>query len=82
MEKIKTWEAHSDYIRNILIHPSEPYILSSSDDASIKMWDFEKNFVLVRTFEGHLHYVMMLNFNPRDSNIFASASIDKTIKVK
>ncbi|EGR29436.1 hypothetical protein IMG5_155860 [Ichthyophthirius multifiliis] len=81
IEKIKTWEAHSDYIRNILVHPNEPYILSSSDDASIKMWDFENNFTLVRTFEGHQHYVMMLNFNPRDSNIFASASIDKSIKV-
>lgn len=45
------------------------------------MWDFEKNFTLVRSFEGHIHYVMMLIFNPRDSNIFASASIDKTIKV-
>ena len=45
------------------------------------MWDFEKNFSLVRTFEGHVHYVMMLNFNPRDANVFASASIDKTIKV-
>ncbi|EGR29953.1 hypothetical protein IMG5_145440 [Ichthyophthirius multifiliis] len=81
MEKIKQWEAHSDYIRYILIHPSEPYILSSSDDANIKMWDFEKNFTLVRSFEGHIHYVMMLIFNPRDSNIFASASIDKTIKI-
>ncbi|KAL4488970.1 hypothetical protein ABPG72_005757 [Tetrahymena utriculariae] len=81
MEKIKSWEAHSDYIRTIEVHPSEPYILTSSDDATIKMWDFEKGFSLARTFEGHTHYVMKMCFNPRDTNLFASASLDKTIKV-
>ena len=33
------------------------------------------------TFEGHSHYVMMVAFNPRDTNTFASASLDRTIKV-
>jgi coatomer subunit beta' len=55
--------------------------LTSSDDATIKMWDFEKGFSLARVFEGHSHYVMKVCFNPRDTNIFASASLDKTIKV-
>jgi coatomer subunit beta' len=32
-------------------------------------------------FEGHEHYVMSLAFNPKDTNTFASASLDKTIKV-
>ncbi|RYY70415.1 hypothetical protein EON63_22640 [archaeon] len=30
---------------------------------------------------GHSHYVMMVRINPRDSNTFCSASLDKTIKV-
>jgi len=63
------------------VHPSEPFFLTSSDDATIKMWDFEKGFSLARVFEGHSHYVMKVCFNPRDTNIFASASLDKTIKV-
>jgi len=33
-------------------------------------------------FEGHGHYVMMVKINPRDTNTFASASLDKTIKVR
>ena len=33
------------------------------------------------TFEGHSHYVMMVAFNPKDTNTFASASLDRTIKV-
>lgn len=33
------------------------------------------------TFEGHFHYVMCVAFNPKDSNTFASASLDRTIKI-
>lgn len=32
-------------------------------------------------FEGHSHYVMGIALNPKDSNTFASVSLDKTIKV-
>jgi coatomer subunit beta' len=32
-------------------------------------------------FEGHSHYVMQAVFNPKDTNTFASASLDRTIKV-
>ena len=34
--------AHSDYIRSIDVHPTLPYIISSSDDMSVKLWDWEK----------------------------------------
>ena len=46
MEKIKTFEAHNDYIRCIHVHPSQPYIISSSDDSvsreQIMLNSFEK----------------------------------------
>ena len=32
-------------------------------------------------FEGHNHYVMQITINPKDTNTFASASLDRTIKV-
>lgn len=81
MEKVKEWEAHTDYIRFIEVHPNRPYVLSSSDDMSIKLWDWESNWDLLRVFEGHVHYVMMVKINPRDTNTFASASLDRTIRV-
>ena len=34
-----------------------------------------------QVFEGHTHYVMQVAINPKDNNQFASASLDKTIKV-
>ena len=82
MEKIKEIkEAHSDYIRCIEIHPSRPFMLSSSDDMLIKLWDWENGWQCTQVFEGHAHYVMQVCFNPKDPNTFASASLDRTVKI-
>jgi WD40 repeat protein len=79
-------EAHTDYIRCLEVHPTQPYVLSSSDDLQIKLWDWEKvgadgAWTCTQVFEGHAHYVMMVKFNPKDTNTFASGSLDRTIKV-
>jgi coatomer subunit beta' len=68
-------------IRCVAVHPTLPYVLSSSDDMLIKLWDWEKGWVCTQIFEGHSHYVMQVTFNPKDTNTFASASLDRTIKV-
>lgn len=44
MEKVKEFQAHADFIRAIIVHPTEPYIISSSDEAKIKVWNFDNNF--------------------------------------
>ncbi|KAG5461322.1 MAG: WD40-repeat-containing domain protein, partial [Olpidium bornovanus] len=43
-EKVNSFEAHTDYIRCIAVHPTQPYILSSADDMTIKLWDWDKGF--------------------------------------
>ncbi|KAK9690339.1 hypothetical protein RND81_09G121000 [Saponaria officinalis] len=80
-EKVKEFKAHEDYMRNVVVHPKQSYILSSSDDHQIKLWNWENDWSCVRTFEGHSHYVMQLAFNPKDDNIFASVSLDGCAKV-
>lgn len=82
MDKVKSIEAHTDYIRCVAVHPTLPYVLSSSDDMLIKLWDWEKGWICTQIFEGHSHYVMQVTFNPKDTNTFASASLDRTIKVE
>ena len=82
MDKVKVFEAHTDYIRCVAVHPTLPYVLSSSDDMLIKLWDWEKGWICTQIFEGHSHYVMQVTFNPKDTNTFASASLDRTIKVE
>lgn len=53
----------------------------SADDMLIKLWDWEKKWQCTQVFEGHTHYVMQIVINPKDNNQFASASLDRTIKV-
>eukprot|EP01025_Chloroclados_australasicus_P014962 TRINITY_DN17088_c0_g2_i2.p1 TRINITY_DN17088_c0_g2~~TRINITY_DN17088_c0_g2_i2.p1 ORF type:complete len:950 (-),score=124.80 TRINITY_DN17088_c0_g2_i2:478-2916(-) len=81
MDKVKAWEAHGDYIRSVAVHPHLSYLLTSSDDMLIKMWDWDKSWTCAQVFEGHSHYVMQVTWNPKDTNTFASASLDRTVKV-
>ncbi|KAL4807153.1 coatomer WD associated region-domain-containing protein [Aspergillus unguis] len=80
-EKIASFEAHPDYIRAIAVHPTQPFVLTASDDMTIKLWDWEKGWKCVQVYEGHSHYVMGLSINPKDTNTFASACLDRTVKI-
>lgn len=51
------------------------------DDMLIKLWNWEKQWSCQQVFEGHTHYVMQIVINPKDNNTFASASLDRTLKV-
>lgn len=44
---------------------------------TIKLWDWERGWKCVQVFEGHAHYVMGLAINPKDTNTFASACLDR-----
>lgn len=81
LERVHMFEAHADYIRSIVVHPTQPYILTSSDDMLIKLWDWDRKWSCSQVFEGHTHYVMQIVINPKDNNQFASASLDRTVKV-
>ncbi|XP_068173857.1 coatomer subunit beta'-like [Antennarius striatus] len=75
------FEAHVDYIRCLAVHPTAPYVLSCSDDMLVKLWDWDRKWACTQVFEGHTHYVMQIIINPKDNNQFASASLDRTVKV-
>ncbi|XP_023762379.1 coatomer subunit beta'-2 isoform X1 [Lactuca sativa] len=81
MENVGELKAHTDFIRSVVVHPSLPCILSASDDKLIKLWNWENGWECTKTFQGHEHYVMQVAFTPKDSSVFASVSLDCTIKV-
>lgn len=89
--QVKEWKAHDDFIRGIDVNETYPYILTCGDDMLVKMWDWDKDFELVRVlsfdtfiqeqrFEGHSYYIMSVRFNPKDSSSFATVSLDRSIK--
>lgn len=41
-EKLKTISGeHADFIRNLVVHPTLPYVLSCGDDDKILMFDWD-----------------------------------------
>ncbi|CAE7224546.1 unnamed protein product [Rhizoctonia solani] len=80
-EKVAAFEAHPDYIRCLSVHPVASLVLTGSDDMTIKAWDWDKGWKCVQLYEGHTHYIMNIAINPKDPNTFASACLDRTVKI-
>ncbi|MCX7786850.1 MAG: caspase family protein [Spirochaetes bacterium] len=70
---------HSQEITVARFSPDGKYILSASDDATIKIWNFETGKE-VRTFTGHAGSVKAAAFFP-DGRYIVSGGLDKTVRV-
>ncbi|KAF7033658.1 hypothetical protein CFC21_044744 [Triticum aestivum] len=81
-EVVDMIEAHDGHrIMCLAVSPTQPFVLSASDDHTIKLWDWAKEWQCTRTFEGHYDTVTRVMFDPRNNESFASASMDHTVKI-
>jgi coatomer subunit beta' len=82
MEKLQKFRGHAQDVNSLAVHPSEPLVLSASDDKLIKLWNWEASWQCIRTFEGHSNFVYQVKFNPQTAgNTFASCSSHGAMKV-
>mmetsp|Transcript_6725 Transcript_6725/g.9972 ORF Transcript_6725/g.9972 Transcript_6725/m.9972 type:complete len:403 (-) Transcript_6725:18-1226(-) len=77
---IITFDAHTQWVRALIWHPSGTRIVSCSDDRSIAVFDIEKRRLVHRIPAAHSNFVSALVFHP-SSSILASAGADKTIRL-
>jgi coatomer protein complex subunit alpha (xenin) len=86
--KIRLWNyrrclfvflGHLDYIRMVSFHPESPWILSCSDDQTVRIWNWQSR-TCISILTGHSHYVMSAQFHPLEPLIL-TASLDQTIRV-
>ncbi|MGK7946969.1 MAG: caspase family protein [Microcystaceae cyanobacterium] len=76
-----TFRGHQDYVRSVAFSPDGRYIVSGSDDKTIKVWDrVNGGEAAIHTFRGHQNYVRSVAFSP-DGRYIVSGSWDNTIKV-
>ncbi len=57
-----------------------PWILSCSDDQTIRIWNWQSQ-TLLTTMTGHNHYVMCAQFHPGNEDLVVSASLDQTVRL-
>lgn len=76
---IFTLLGHLDYVRTTFFHHEYPWILSASDDQTIRIWNWQSRHC-ISVLTGHNHYVMCAMFHPTEDQI-VSASLDQTVRV-
>jgi len=74
-----TLHGHLDYVRSCQFHHEMPWILSASDDQTIRIWSFSSR-QCIAILTGHNHYIMCAQFHPKD-DLIVSASMDSTVRV-
>eukprot|EP00088_Acartia_fossae_P067130 TRINITY_DN8357_c1_g1_i11.p1 TRINITY_DN8357_c1_g1~~TRINITY_DN8357_c1_g1_i11.p1 ORF type:complete len:732 (-),score=183.25 TRINITY_DN8357_c1_g1_i11:347-2542(-) len=91
----KTWSAkytlrsHFDGIRSLAFHPSEPVLITASEDQTLKMWNLQKATTCkkstaldvepVYTFRGHTGPVLCLEVSNNGDYCF-SGGLDGTVR--
>lgn len=79
VKKIQVLQRHSKSVNSLAIHATESYVLSASQDGKIFLWDYEKEWELLKTINAS-SCVQHVAFNPNDTNMFAIAQ-DRKVKV-
>ncbi|KAG2388326.1 hypothetical protein C9374_000490 [Naegleria lovaniensis] len=78
---VKELNSHLDYLRCLEVHPTLPYLISCSDDQTIRVFNWENDWKSEIILTGHSHYVMRICLNPHNPNILASCSLDHTVRI-
>jgi coatomer protein complex subunit alpha (xenin) len=68
-----------DYIRTTFFHKKLPWILSASDDQTLRIWNWQSRSSIA-VLAGHNHYVMCAQFHPTD-DLIVSGSLDQSIRI-
>ena len=74
-----TLEGHRSPVTSVKLHPNYVTLVTASEDATIKLWDFESGD-FERTLKSHTDSVNSIDFDPQ-GKVLASSSADMTIKM-
>jgi WD40 repeat protein len=76
---LRSLEGHTDWVRAVAVSPDGRFIVSGSDDKTVKVWHTASGRLL-RSLEGHTDSVTAVAVSP-DGRFIVSGSDDKTVKV-
>jgi WD40 repeat protein len=76
---LRSLEGHTGGVNAVAVSPDGRFIVSGSDDRTVKVWELESGRLL-RSLEGHADRVWAVAVSP-DGRFIVSGSDDRTVKV-
>ena len=76
---LAVFSAHQNWVQGVLIHPSGNYIISCSDDKSIRVFDVKAQRCLRTLEKAHDHFITGIQMHPT-LPILVSSSVDQTTR--
>lgn len=73
-------KGHDNWVRSLRVQPFGHYVLSVSDDKTIKIWDLGETRCLRTITDAHDHFVTCLDVHPKVA-LVATGSVDNCIKI-
>ena len=75
-----TFPSHENWVRCVIFHPSGKYIISCSDDKTIRIMDIKEGRCCRTISDTHGHFVTALSLSPVNP-VLISGSVDKSIGI-
>ena len=76
---LRTFQAHTDWVRSIVFNADGSIIASSSNDQTVRLWEVSSGRCLM-TLHGHINRVWSVAFSP-DGTTIASGGDDQLVRV-
>jgi platelet-activating factor acetylhydrolase IB subunit alpha len=79
---VLTLIGHDNWVRGLVFHPSGRYLLSCSDDRSIRVWDLTKGGKQIRKLEAcHDTFVTGVDWTVQGLPALASVGVDAVLRI-
>jgi len=80
LQTSNTLTGHTNSVFSVSYSPDGRFLLSGGRDVTLKIWDVENSYELVKTITAHLLHINSIVYNFGGS-LIATGSMDKTIKI-
>ncbi|WP_304054506.1 WD40 repeat domain-containing protein [Nitrosomonas communis] len=74
------WQGHDGAIRSVAFSPDDSWLVSGSEDKTLRLWDMHTRQPIGETWRGHNGIITSVAFSP-DGTRIVSASEDKTLRL-
>lgn len=71
---------HDNWVRGVQFHPSGKYLLSVSDDKSIRVWDLQQGRTVKQIQDAHEHFISCLDYNTNNPSL-VTGGVDNVLKI-